>query len=70
MQTEYRGYLIKTHKRFPQCLEIARPGQGGSVPNELTGMFTDTASAFTAVDQVEDHKPKRGKSSAKAKSNG
>lgn len=71
MQTEYRDYIVKTHSRFPQNLEIARAGQGGSVPDKLKGMYTDVASAFTAIDQVEDGKPKaRGKANAKAKSNG
>lgn len=70
MKLEYRGYLIQTHKKFPQNLSIAKAGKGGSISTRLTGMYTDVPSAQTAIDQVEDSKPVRGKSNAKTKSDG
>lgn len=55
--TTYRGYIIKPHKTFPRNYIVATEGQGGKIPNILSGIFTSTGFVQQIIDAYLD-KPK------------
>lgn len=70
---EYKGYQIKGHKEFPSLSIVVTAGQGGKIPDVLSGMFTSGGVAKEAIDRYLDSKPKKendngeqGKTSGKA----
>lgn len=51
MIREYEGYQIKPNKNFPNNLTIATAGKGGSIPSDLSGMYTSVEVAKQAIDK-------------------
>lgn len=47
---EYSGYQIKPHKQWPSSLIIVTAGQGGKIPNDLSGLFTSPGIAKQTID--------------------
>ena len=54
---EHRGYNIKLNKAGPAGYSITRQG-AGAIPAALSGDFTTTPIACSAIDRYEDSKPK------------
>lgn len=61
--TEYKGYGIVTEGFFLHK-KIVSPGQGGGLPNQLKGLFTNETFAKQAIDyyltikqEIEDRPP-------------
>lgn len=47
---EYKGYLITPAQGAAKCYSIATAGQGGKIPQVMTGLFTSTGIAKQVVD--------------------
>jgi hypothetical protein len=60
MQT-YKGYQIKADKKHPGCLCVVTEGQGGKIPNILSGMYTTYSLAFRDIDTYLETKIQRGR---------
>jgi hypothetical protein len=58
---KHRGYLVKPHKEFPKTFIIVTEGQGGKIPNVLSGLFT---SKGTACDSIDGYLSKKVKTNA------
>lgn len=56
---EYKGYQIKGHKEFPSLSIVVTAGQGGKIPDALSGMFTSGGIAKLAIDKYLETKPKK-----------
>lgn len=52
---EYRGYLINPAPQSPSLLKLAVQGQGGKLPDILTGLFTDYNTAKRDIDTYLDN---------------
>lgn len=63
----YSGYIIKPSERFPGLLTVATEGQGGKIPNVLSGMHTSYHEVQKKIDMyLETQKGKtNGKTSTK-----
>lgn len=47
----YKGYIIKPHKQFPTSYVCVTEGQGGKIPDVLSGLFTSTGIIKHLIDQ-------------------
>lgn len=47
----YKGYIISGVAESPTLKRIATEGQGGKIPNVLTGSFTSYHVAMDAIDR-------------------
>lgn len=47
---EYNGYYIKPHKQHPVTFIIVTTGQGGKIPQSLSGMYTNVSLAKRDID--------------------
>ena len=63
---EYLGYQIKPHKEYPSSYIVVTAGKGGKIPDVLSGMYTSTGIAKTAVDKYLASKPKKDIDNAEA----
>lgn len=63
----YRGYIISNDNFSPTLVRVAVEGQGGSVPKELTGLFTHPGEVKKMIDNYLDTKKGKpnGKTAAK-----
>lgn len=52
----YRGYIISPVPHSPTLMRVAVEGQGGKVPNVLTGMFTSYTTVMEIVDKYLESK--------------
>lgn len=50
MRIIHKGYLIQTDKAFPSVYRVAIEGQGGRIPNILSGVFTSPSVAMELID--------------------
>lgn len=55
-QHEHRGFIIKPHKTFPSNYVIVTEGQGGKIPDVLSGMFTRKDIGVKEIDKYLDTK--------------
>ena len=53
----YNGYQIKPHKTVPTAYIVVTDGQGGKVPDMLTGMYTSPKVAKQDIDRYLESKP-------------
>lgn len=51
---EYRGYLITPVPASPTLLKVATAGQGGKIPKELEGSFTNHGLIYLVIDKYLD----------------
>lgn len=68
MIEDYLGYMVKPSKVFPSHLSIATVGQGGKIPNVLSGLFTSYKEATRAIDSYIADRPVKEKTDGKATS--
>ena len=47
---EYKGYYVKPAKESPSCYQVVNVGKGGKIPDCLSGMFTNRATANLEID--------------------
>lgn len=58
-QREYKGYYIKGHKEYPSISVVVTAGQGGKIPDVLSGMYTSAGIAMSAIDKYLESKPQK-----------
>ena len=63
---EHKGYIIKMAEKSPALKTIVTAGQGGKIPQALSGMFTSDGVAMQAIDK---YLKEKGAKSGKAKTN-
>lgn len=63
---EYRGYQIKAHPKYPASKIIVTAGQGGKIPDVLSGLFTSSGIAKHEVDKYLETKSKKDTKNAEA----
>lgn len=65
----YRGYIIKPADRSPALVKVVTEGQGGKIPNVLTGLFTHPADVKQKIDDYLDNQKDNtnGKTTAKGR---
>lgn len=51
----YRGYLITASERSPSLLKVATEGQGGKIPDVLTGLHTSPTDVKYLIDNYLDN---------------
>jgi hypothetical protein len=66
--TEYKGYQIKPYREVPSCVVIVTAGQGGKIPDILSGVFTTRSTAMKEIDKYLDNKPVKEETNGKARS--
>lgn len=68
MIENHKGYMVKPYKPVPNVLVIATVGQGGKVPNILSGLYTSYNTAVRAIDDYVASRPVKEKADAKTTS--
>ena len=60
----YRGYIISASERSPSLLKVATEGQGGKIPDMLSGLHTSHSGVQYLIDKYLD--TQKGKVNGKA----